>query len=284
MRELFKESCKITNYNIILAVPLIVGIKILDLYTIFSRLHIDSNQKLLLATVTLLFMSGVFCALWFYMVKGAVDLSKKVFVLDTDRANATLNLFKTIPEGIGKFFLSFVGVYVILFFIQIFLTPIVYLIGANVIGALDDASSQQLLQIASDPTIGANTNMATFVEQLTPSQIMFFCEWSLLFMLATSVVMYLLMLWIPEIIYKTPNPLVALFRSIGKLFKDFWKTLGIFVSLWFAGFVLLFIYTFAVIYPIFYILVSIIMYYFIVYMTVLIFLYYDKKYVDCDEK
>jgi len=284
MRELFKQACKVTNYNIILAIPLIVGIKMLDLYTFYSRMHMDSGLKVLLASITVLFMSGVICALWFYMVKGAVDLSKKVFVLDADRANASLNLFKTIPEGIGKYFLSFVGVYITIFMIQILATPIVYLLGINIIGTLDEASTLQLIQIASDPAFATNSGMASFVEHLTPEQIVFFGKWSLLFMIATSVIMYLLMLWIPEIMYKTANPFKALFTSIAKLFKDFRNTFGIFISLWLMGFALLFIYTFAVINPLSYILVSIIMYYFIVYLTVLIFLYYDKKYADKYEK
>lgn len=276
MWELFKQASKITNSNIILAVPLIVGIKMLDLYTFFSRVHMDSSGKVILASITVLFMSAVLYALWFYMVKGAVALSKKVFVLDADRANASLGLFKTIPEGIGKFFLSFVGVYLILFFIQIIATPIVYLLGVNIIGTLDEASTQQLLQIASDPA--SNTAMANFVEQLTPAQIVFFGKWSLLFMIATSFIMYLLMLWVPEILYRTANPFIALFTSIAKLFKDFWNTFRIFISLWLMGFVLLFIYTFAVINPLAYLIVSILMYYFIVYLTVLIFLYYAEKY------
>lgn len=276
MRELFKQASKITNSNIILAVPLIVGIKMLDLYTFFSRVHMDSSGKVILASITVLFMSAVLYALWFYMVKGAVALSKKVFVLDADRANASLGLFKTIPEGIGKFFLSFVGVYLILFFIQIIATPIVYLLGVNIIGTLDEASTQQLLQIASDPA--SNTAMANFVEQLTPTQIVFFGKWSLLFMIATSFIMYLLMLWVPEILYRTANPFIALFTSIAKLFKDFWNTFRIFISLWLMGFVLLFIYTFAVINPLAYLIISILMYYFIVYLTVLIFLYYAEKY------
>lgn len=278
MRELFKQASIVTNNNIILAIPLILGIKMLDLYTFFSRMHMDSNHKVLLASITVLFMSGVICALWFYMVKGAVDLSKKVFVLDVDRANASLGLFKIIPEGIGKFFLSFVGVYMLLFLIQIIATPIVYLLGVNIIGTLDEVSTQQLLQLASDPNFATNAGMASFVEKLTPAQIVFFGKWSLLFMAATSFVMYLLMLWVPEIIYRTSNPLVALFTSIGKLFKDFWNTFRIFLSLWFMGFVLLFIYTFAVINPVSYILVSILMYYFMVYVTVLIFLYYADRY------
>ena len=43
MRELFKEAIKVTNYNIILAIPLIVFIKVLDLYSLYSKYNIDST-------------------------------------------------------------------------------------------------------------------------------------------------------------------------------------------------------------------------------------------------
>lgn len=283
MRELFNQAAKITNNNIILTIPLIIFIKVLDLYSFFSRYHIDTTPKLLLAYITILFMCGVFCAGWFYMIKGAVKLSEKVFVLDSDRANASLGLFKCIPEGVGKYFLSFVGVYIILFFIQILFTPVVYMLGINLIGGLDEASTQQLLQAASDPSFATNAGMASFVESLTSDQIVFFGKWSLLFMLATSFVMYLLMLWVPEIIYKTKNPILALWRSVVKVFKDFWNTSRLFLSLWFSGFAILFVYTFAVINPLAYILVSILMFYFTVYLTVLVFLYYYKKYMAKNE-
>ena len=284
MRELFKEASKITNYNIILAIPLIVFVKVLDLYSFFSRYHADTAPKLLLASLTVLFMGAVFCAAWFYMIKGAVNLSKKVFVLDSDRANASMNLFKCIPEGIGKYFLSFVGVYVIFFFIQIIATPLVYILGRHIIGGLNDASTQSLMALANDPSLATNAGMASFIEKLTPEQIVFLGKWSLLFMIATSVIMYLLMLWIPEIIYKNENPFVALWQSVVKLFKDFWNTSRLFLSLWFMGFALLFINTFAMFNPIAYIIVSILMFYFTVYITVLIFLYYDKKYMVENEK
>ena len=80
LEEMIKEAIKITNYNIILAVPLIVFIKILDLYSLYSKYNIDSTPKFLIASITVLFMFGVFCAGWFYMVEGAVKLSKKVFL------------------------------------------------------------------------------------------------------------------------------------------------------------------------------------------------------------
>ena len=283
MRELFRDAIKITNYNIIIAIPLIVFIKVLDLYSLFSRYNIDSMPKFLIASITVLFMFGVFCAGWFNMVEGAVQLSKKVFVLDTDRAKATMNLFRKFPEGVGKFFLSFVGVYIIFLFIQAIATPLVYLLGVNIIGGLDDASMQYLQELAINSELTANQGMPAFIDKLSVEQIIFFGKWSLLFMSITSIVMYLLMLWIPEIICCSPNPLIALCKSLGKLFKDFFVTVRMFLILWFVGFVLLFINTFAVINPIAYIIMSIIMFYFSLYLVVLVFLYFDRKYVDADE-
>ncbi len=281
MINIFKQAAKITNYNIILAIPLIVFVKLLDLYSLYSRNTVDSTHELILASVTVLFMSGAFFASWFYMVKEAIDLSKQVFVLDADRAKATMNLFKALPVGIGKYFLSFVGFYIILFFIQVFATPVVYLLGVNIIGGLDTESMQNLQIIAMDPSI-TNQSMAAFIDKLTPEQIIFFGKWSLLFMLITSIIMYLLMFWIPEIIYKTPNPLVALWRSVVKLFKDFFSSFRFFISIWLMGFALLFLNTFAVINPLAYIIMNIILFYFTVFVVVAIFLYYDKKFVDME--
>ena len=280
MRELFKEAVKITNYNIILTIPLILFVKIVDLYSLYSRYHIDSTPKFLLASLTILFMFGIFCSGWFYMIKGAISLSKKIFVLDEDRAKAALNLFKIFPEGVGKFFLSFVGVYIIFFIIQLIATPLVYLLGVKIIGGLDSASMQHLQELTINTSMNSSDGMASFIDSLTTDQIVFFGKWSLLFMFITSVIMYLLMLWIPEIIYMSPNPFTALWRSLVKLFKDFFTTVRLFLSLWFMGFALLFINTFAFINPVAYIIMSIILFYFSVYFVVLIFLYYDKKYID----
>ena len=280
MRELFKEAVKITNYNIILTIPLIIFIKILDLYSLYSKYNVDSALKFFVASITVLFMFGIFCSGWFNMIKGAIKLSKKVFVLDEDRAKATMNLFKNFSEGVGKFFLSFVGAYIIFLFIQAIATPLVYILGVKIIGGLDTNSMQNLQSLAINSEMSANQGMPAFIDKLSIEQIIFFGKWSLLFMSITSIIMYLLMLWVPEIICCTPNPLVALFRSVKKLFKDFFVTVRLYLILWFVGFLLLFVNTFAVINPIAYIIMSIIMFYYSVYLIVLIFLYFDRKYLN----
>lgn len=285
MFNLFKQAVRITNYNIILAIPLIIFIKILDLYSIYSKYVVDSSFKVILYFITVLCVSGAFFAGWFYMIRKAIELSKKIFVLDSDRAKETLNLFKVLPEGIGKYFLSFAGFYIIMFFIQIIATPVVYFLGLNLIGQLDNEAMLNLQAIASDPAT-VNKSMTSFVENLTPEQIVFFGKWSLLFMAVSSIIIYFLMLWIPEIIYNTHNPLKALGKSFVKLLKNFTSSIKIYLSLWFAGFGLLFLNTFAFLNPITYIIMNIIIFYFTVYAVVSIFLYYEETFLtdNIDEK
>ena len=284
MREIIKKAFKITNNTIILTIPLIIGVKLLDLYSLYTKYTVDSMPKFLLASITMLFMFAVFGAAWFYMVKEAVSLAKRVFILDKDRANATLALFKKLPEGIGKFFLSFIGVYIIFFFIQIILTPIVYFLGISTIGGLDSNTMQSFYSLATDPAITTNAGMAAFVEKLSPEMIVYLGKWCLLFMIVTSLVMYLLMFWIPEIIYNTPNAFVALFNSLVKLFKNFFDSIRLFLSIWLIGFALLFFSSFAAMNAFTYLLMSIVLFYFSVYFVLLIFVYYEQKYVSEDEK
>ena len=278
MLKLFRQAVKITNDNIILAIPLILFMWIINFYSLFSKYTVDTAPELILASVTILFMVGAFCAGWFYMIKGAISLSKKVFVLDEDRAKETLNLLKVIPVGIGKYFLSFVGMYVILFFIQVLVTLIVYTIGVHTIGVLDPASVQHLQTIASDQSQTSDQAMMSFVDSLTQEQIIFFGKWSMLFMLISSAAFFLIMLWFPEIIYCTQNPLFALWHSVKKLFKTFFKSLTLFINMWIIGFILLFINTFALINPFTYLIMSIILFYYSVFVMVLLFLYYDETF------
>ena len=276
--DLLKKSVKITNDNIILAIPLILFMWIINFYSLFSKYTVDTIPEMILATVTVLFMVGAFLAGWFYMIKKAVELSKKVFVLDSDRAKETLNLIKLIPTGIGKYFLSFVGMYSILFLIQVLVSLIVFSIGIHSIGTLDPATVQQIQTFALDQTKSSELAMVQFIDSLTPQQIAFFGKWSLLFMAVSTTAFFIIMLWLPEIMYKSPNPFVALWRAIKKLFKTFFKSLTVFASMWIIGFILLFINTFAFLNPFTYLIMSIILFYYTVYVMVLLFVYYDETF------
>lgn len=272
MLKLFRDTIKVTNDNIILATPLIVFMWLLSLYLGFSKSSVTSVPLLILFFTTVLFMTGAFFSGWFYMVKEAINLSKQVFVLDEDKSKAVFNLLKIFPAGIGQYFLSFLGLIFISLVIMSFSGFISYHLGMALIGNLD-LNVEQLKGILS-----STVDMKTFLDSLTFEQLLKLNNWNMLILAFTSLISFLLMLWIPELVYKTKNPLIALFKSVVKIFKKPWKAVKLFIFMSVLNFVLSFISTFSILNPILYFIMLIIYFYFLVYLVVLIFSYYDREF------
>lgn len=278
MLKLFKNAFKYTNDGIILATPLILFIWVVTLYLSYAANVVDTPPEMISALITLLCMIGAFCAGWFYMVKKSVELSQKEFILDEDRAKEKLALIKKIPAGIGQYFLSFVGVSLIMLVIFAIFAGIIYKIGLYYIGGID-FSTEQIKNV-----LGSPQDVKVFLDSLTETQLYKLARWDLLFLAATTLMSYLLLLWVPEILYRTQNPLVALFKSIKKLFVKFGKSLALFIYLTFLNLVISFANTFALLHPIIYMIMMIVYFYFLVYVVVLIFSYYDKEFNEKTEE
>ena len=274
MGKLFKDTVGITNDNIILAFPLILFMWVLSLYVSFSRQTVNSLPLLILSSITVLVMTGAFFAGWFYMVKKAVKLSKQVFVLDTDRAKATFNLLKTIPAGIGKYFLSYSGMIILFVIIICIVGAGVFQLGVNLIGKLD-LNPEQLKSVLSSAA-----DMKAFLDSLSFEQLIRLNNWNLLFLATTTVMSFLFMLWAPEIAFNTKNPFTALINSVKKIFHRFGRCLKLFVFLTVLNFVLSFINTFSLFNPILYFIMTVVYFYFFVYLVMLIFLYYEREFTE----
>lgn len=274
MIKLFKETFKTSNDSIILAIPLILFMWMMSIYLAFSSVTVDVLPEFILAVVTMLFMAGAFMAGWFYMVKKAINIVKGVYVMDEDRAKATINLFKVIPSGIGKYFLSFIGMAIIFLLAVSVVGAGVYKIGMHFIGNIDFTAVQIKGALVSAQ------DMKAFLDTLTLEQLWKLNNWNMLFLGATSLMSFLFMLWVPEIIYSTPNPFLALFKSIKKLFIKLGKSLGLFFYLTLLNFTISFVSTFAMINPFIYLFIMILYFYLITYMVVLIFSYYQGEFCE----
>lgn len=278
MLKLFKNAFKITNEGIILATPLILFIWLITIYLTFAKGVVDTLPEAVSAVITLLCMVGAFCAGWFYMVKESIVLSKKEFILDEDRAKEILNLIKKIPAGIGKYFLSFIGMSLITLGIFAIFAICIYKLGMHFIGSID-FTAEQIKNAMSSPQ-----DMKVFLDSLSIEQLYKLGNWNLLFMAASTLMSYMLMLWIPEIIYQTQNPLLALFKSIKKLFVKFGKSIALFLYLTLLNLVISFANTFSLLHPVIYMLMMIAYFYFLVYVIVLIFYYYDSEFNNKPEE
>lgn len=277
MIKLFKQAFGVTYNNIILATPLVLFMVLVSLYLGFSRNTVDTLPEMLLSLFTLWFMFGAFLAAWFYMVKKAVQNSKSVYIMDEDQVKASFNLMKEIPTGIGSYFLSFLGFLVLFLIILVIWGAIVYNIGHFLIGGLNLDPSQMKEPIASVQELGM------FIDGLTPEQVKKLSHWSLFIFLSNALFSYVLMLWTPEILFKTKNPFFALFKSIKKVFMRFGHSLKLFIYVAFLNFTLSFLNTFAILNPISYFIMMIVYFYFIVYLVILVFLYYEREFCKEDE-
>ncbi|MBO8430973.1 hypothetical protein IAC76_06250 [Spirochaetes bacterium] len=277
MFKLFKNAFRLTNEGILLAIPLILFLWLMTIYLTFAGSVVDTLPEALSALVTLLCMVGAFFAGWFYIVKKTLKIAKTEYVMDEDRAKALLSLMKQIPAGIGKYFVTFLGMSLFALLIFALYGALVYKFGLHFIGSIDFTPAQIKGAMASPQ------DMKAFLDSLTPEQIYALGSWNLLFMAATSLLSFLLMLWIPEIIYQTQNPVIALFKSLKKLFVKFPKALLLFVYITFLNIVISFANTFAVLHPIIYMILMTIYFYFLVYVVVLIFYYYDTEFNDVEE-
>ncbi len=272
MFKLYREAFKTTNDSIILATPLILFMWVLSAYITYTKPAMTALLPAILSFITTVLMVAAFSAGWFYMVKKAIKLSKQIFVLNTDRSKATFNLLKTMPSGIGKFFLSFVGMILIGLIIMTLLGVLVFKLGMMLIGSLnlDPAQIKNVMSSAND--------MKAFLDTLTLEQLLKLNNWNMLLLGTTSIISFLFMLWIPEVIYKTKNPVVALWRACVKIFQKPWKAFKLFLFISVTNIILSFLSTFAMTNAFVYFIMLVIYFYFIVYVIVLVFSYYEKEF------
>ena len=276
MFKLFKEAFKTSNDCIILAFSLVLFMWILSFYFAFSNSVVNTPAEIILAFVTVLFMVCAFLSGWFYMVQQAIEVAGQVYVLDEDRAKATMNLFKVIPFGIGKYFLSFIGM-IIIFLIVVSLTgAAVYYTGINLIG---NVFTQEQITGA----LSSTQDMKAFIDSLSLDQLIKLNLWNMLIMGATTLLSFIFMLWVPEIIYCTINPFIALFKAIKKVFVKFPKSVVLFIYLSFLNILMSFLSTFAIQHPLLYLLVMVVYFYFVIYVVVLVFSYYKHEYCGAGE-
>ncbi len=273
MLKLFKDSLKKTNDCIILATPLIIFLSILGWYFTYATSSVDNIPKLILAIVTILIMASGFLSAWFYMAKKTLQLSDKVFIFDKDRAKAFWSLILSLPKGIGRLFLPFLGIISFSTIVSgCVITLITYLVtkylGTVSIDFLDSSN----IMISSKELIEE-------ISELPQQEIIILNCWYLLVVCSMLIMQFLSLLWIPEVVYCEKNPFKALYFAIKKLFITFPSTITLFLYISFLSLIISILNTFLMFNPIAYFLVLVLHYYLIVYIVVLLFSYYQQAFL-----
>lgn len=277
MLKLFKNTFKTTNDCIILAAPLIVFLSILGWYYEYAADSINTIPKLILACITMFVMFSGFAAAWFYMAKKTIALSKKVFVFDKDRAKALAKLVMTLPNGIGRLFLPTLGVISTYILIYLLILSGAGFVINNFVGTID------LSSIDLHTLLISTGELFDELKSFTNDEIRIMNYWYLLLSIGVTVVSFLTMLWIPEIVYAEKNSYKALLYSLKKLFMTLKSSSLLFIYVYFLILVITILNTLLMFNPFLYFIVLMLYYYFLVYIVVLLFTYYEQKFIEQED-
>lgn len=271
MIKYFKTAFKITNENIILATPLVLFLFLLSIYMGIAKNAQETIPSAVLLLSTILFMLSAFFAGWLFMVRRAVELDKKEFILDEDKAKASFSLIKEFPIGVGEYFLPFIGGFILYLSLFAFVLFVAHQAGMHFIGKVNLNLAE--LKIA----LGSPVAMKSLVSSLTTEQLQKLNAWNMLFISTVSAFSFITIFWPAQIVFKTKNPFSAFFHALVFTFKNFLPAIILFVYISFINFAVSLLNALATVNPLIY-FVSLLMYfYFLVYVVVLIFLYYDRE-------
>ena len=282
MFKLYRQTFKTTNDGMILATPLILFVWILSLYIAYSKSVVDTQFEVALSAVTMLFMTSAFCSGWFYMVTKCVEFSKKQFETEEEKATEAMKLIKIFPDGIGKYFLTFIGVVVIFMTIILSMVWLMQVLTTPILLQISDVLTKSGLNFSVSDT----QNVQMLLDKISPTELMPLfrqimrptCKFLFIVTVIPMIVSFLMMLWLPEVVYRDKNPLVALFTSIKKIFKKFKKSVGLFIYLTVVQVFMSFLSSLALINVVVYLFLMLVYFYFVVYVTVLLFTYYDREF------
>ena len=222
-------------------------------------------------------MFSGFAAAWFYMAKKTIALSKKVFVFDKDRAKALAKLVMTLPNGIGRLFLPILGVISTYILIYLLIFSGAGFVINNFVGTID------LSSIDLHTLLISTGELFDELKSFTNDEIRIMNYWYLLLSIGVTVVSFLTMLWIPEIVYAEKNSYKALLYSLKKLFMTLKSSSLLFIYVYFLILVITILNTLLMFNPFLYFFVLMLYYYFLVYIVVLLFTYYEQKFIEQED-
>lgn len=273
----FIDAFKYTNNNMLLLSLLISAVFIVSMYVMVSTLR--GVNPLWTMLIVILLMAAIASGFFYSVKKG---ISKNV----DETSHDIKTVFPMFYTGIGKYYLSFLGMFFLFF---LFATGIImgtFLLANNLIC---DVSELGIDPNAFFQIIATDNNaINTFLTSLSQQQQAYFRAWNRLFFFSTHIFTFLLILWIPEQVYTKKNLFVTLFTSVKKVFKDIPTLLCIFLTISFLNVVLTVFVLIPVNNPvllfIFSILSMIVPLYLLLYDFYTLFLYYQAKYINADDR
>ena len=275
MFKLLKESFKRTNKSIILAVPLVIFVLLAELYFSYAKNVISDIAQMLIAIATVIVFISGFMASWFYITKKTLALTDRIFVFENDRGKANTELLLSLLNGIGKLFLPFLGYTCIMVGIYYIMHIAVSVIIIKHLGSIN-------YEWLSFGILLNPLELHDEIINLSKGQELPLSYWMVLMGIGSTIISFVTMLWIPEIVYSKKNVLLCLFNCISKLIITLPKSLLLFIFIEVLLFICALISVICMDNIYLYFLAILLFYYLFIYIVVLLYTYYEWSFLKED--
>lgn len=266
MIKCFREALALAYENLICVSPLLLFMIGITLYLGAAKTSIVNAFSLVISAFALIIMFAVFLSGWFYMIKMAI-VNARFSIINLKK---DFELLKVFPTGVADYFLTFIYFILLYLILLSVIYAIDYVIALNFIGKVGITLSD-LIKMQD------YSNWQSIFLDLTYEQIIKTSGWIFLFVVSTLIYSLFTLMWIPYLMFRTKNVFVALYYSIIDAFTSP-KILTLLISLIIINFIFAIINSYIMLNPILFFIMTIVYIFFIVHMSMLIFLYYDKKY------
>ena len=266
MFRCFKEAFNITYENLICISPLILFMILISLYLGAAKVSIVNALSLCISIFSLIIMFAIFLSGWFYMIKMAIINSRFSLI----NLQKDFELLKVFPTGVADYFLTFVYFICCALFILFVIFLVDYVIAIKFIGPVG-------LELNDLVKFRDLTTFQYLFADLTYEQIIKLSGWVFLYVVSTITYSLFTLMWVPYLIFRTKNIFMALWYSIKDAFTSP-KILTLLLGLIIINCAFAVINSYIMLNPFLFFIMTMIYIFFIAHMSMLVFLYYDKKY------
>lgn len=241
---------------------------------LYFGFSMQAGVNIFIVTFVLALLSSAIVSGFCHIVKKTLkqnDKDKNFYKFDYKKT------FELFYSGVGKRYLSFFFGFILFFIILIISIMISLLLATKFICPLSsiglDSDSLQLI-------LSNQEALYAFASQMNKEQVTKLIELFYITNIITpGIVSFLLILWIPELMYTGKNIFVSLYNSIKKLFSDFWNVLSIYAVIVIGHLLIGVVFAFLPQTSIFLYIGSLIFIYWLTFNVFTIFIYYREKYV-----
>ncbi len=257
--------------NLLLLTLTLLAIFIVSMYMIISA---QIGISPMLSLVVIILLSSVLASGFFYFIKNSIDIVSDGESFDKSNIKQTMSAFYT---GVGEHYLSFLGVFILFFILASILVIATVILADRFICPINQLGIdiRDFFIVLADPNQVEVVKQNLSIEQQTNLR-----YWCRLFLFTTQTFTFLIMFWIPEILFTKKNIVVSLFKSIKRVILDFPSSLCVYLTIMLLNYILAVIIVVLGRFSMIVFILNIASLYLLIYNFYAIFLYYKGRFVE----